>query len=137
MPLYLLLDIGKRIASEEADLLLAWAVQGAARLIRQRTFAIPESCRKALLDWVLGEDPVLAWIDACVRTAPIVNGGPMIATRDAHLRFQKWALAEGFKTAKIPSINGFVQRVQAQVAGIKDKRTSAGRCFLGITVTQG
>ena len=130
-------DIGKRIASDEADLLLAWAVHGAARLIRQRNFAIPESCHRALLDWVLGEDPVLAWIDACVRVQPIVNGGPMLATRDAHLRFQNWALAEGFKTEKIPAINGFVQRVQAQVAGIQHKRTSTGRFFLGITVTQG
>jgi phage/plasmid-associated DNA primase len=130
-------DIGKRIASEEADLLLAWAVQGAARLIRQRSFAIPQSCRAALIDWVLGEDPVLAWIEACVRVQPIVNGGPMLATRDAHLRFQTWALAEGFKTEKIPAINGFVQRVQAEVAGIQHKRTSAGRFFLGITVTQG
>ena len=130
-------DIGLRIASDEADLLLAWAVHGAARLIRQRNFAIPESCHQALLDWVLGEDPVLAWIDACVRVQPIVNGGPMLATRDAHLRFQNWALAEGFKTENIPAINGFVQRVQAQVAGIQHKRTSTGRFFLGITVTQG
>jgi len=130
-------DIGLRIASDEADLLLVWAVHGAARLIRQRNFAIPEGCHQALLDWVLGEDPVLAWIDACVRVQPIVNGGPMLATRDAHLRFQNWALAEGFKTEKIPVINGFVQRVQAQVAGIQHKRTSTGRFFLGITVTQG
>lgn len=129
--------IGKRIASEEADLLLAWAVHGAARLIRQRNFAIPESCQQALIEWVLGDDPVLAWIDACVRVQPIVNGGPMLATRDAHLRFQNWALAEGFKTEKLPAINGFVQRVQAQVAGIQHKRTSTGRFFLGITVTQG
>jgi phage/plasmid-associated DNA primase len=129
--------IGKRIASEEADLLLAWAVHAAARLIRQRNFAIPESCQQALIEWVLGDDPVLAWIDACVRVQPIVNGGPMLATRDAHLRFQNWALAEGFKTEKVPAINGFVQRVQAQVAGIQHKRTSAGRFFLGITVTQG
>lgn len=129
-------DIGKRIASEEADLLLAWAVEGASRLIRQRNFAIPESCREALIEWVLGEDPVLAWIDACVKVVPIANGGPMLATRDAHLRFQNWAQAEGFKPEKIPAINGFVQRVQAQVAGIQHKRTSAGRFFLGITVTQ-
>jgi P4 family phage/plasmid primase-like protien len=130
-------DIGKRIASEEADLLLAWAVEGASRLIRQRNFAIPESCREALIEWVLGEDPVLAWIDACVKVVPIVNGGPMLATRDAHLRFQNWAQAEGFKPEKIPAINGFVQRVQAQVAGIQHKRTSAGRFFRGITMTQG
>lgn len=130
-------NIGMRITSEESDILLAWAVHGAARLIRQRNFAIPQSCHEALIGWVLGEDPVLAWIDTCVRVQPIVNGGPMLATRDAHQRFQNWALTEGFKSEKIPAINGFVQRVQAQVAGIQHKRTSSGRFFLGITVTRG
>lgn len=128
-------DIGKRIAAEEPDLLLAWAVAGAARLIRQRTFAIPESCHAALLEWVLSEDPIAAWIDACVTVVPIVNGGPMLATRDAHLRFQNWALGEGYKPEKLPAINGFVQRVQARVTGIQHKRTKEGRFFIGLAVT--
>ena len=71
-----------------------------------------------------------------MKVAPIVNGGPTIATRDAHLRFQNWALAEGYKPEKLPAINGFVQRVQARVAGIQHKRTSSGRFFVGLTVTQ-
>lgn len=129
-------DIGKRIAAEEPDLLLAWAVDGAARLIRQRNFAIPESCREALLEWVLCEDPVLAWIEACVEVRPIVNGGPLLATREAHRFFQNWALTEGFKPEKLPAINGFVQRVQARVAGIQHKRTAEGRFFIGLAVTQ-
>ncbi|WBU52994.1 toprim domain-containing protein [Paracoccus sp. SCSIO 75233] len=129
-------DIGKRIAAEEADLLLAWAVQGAARLIRQRNFSIPASCRRALTDWVLGEDLVLAWIDACVKVVPIRNGGPLLATRDAYLDFKAWAQAEGFRPEKIPAINGFVQRVRAQVPDIDDKRKSDGRYFIGMKVTQ-
>lgn len=129
-------DIGKRIAAEEPDLLLAWAVDGAARLIRQRNFAIPESCHAAFLEWVLSEDPIAAWIDACVKVVPIMNGRPMLATRDAHLRFQNWALSEGYKTEKLPAINGFVQRVQARVAGIQHKRTKEGRFFIGLAVTQ-
>ena len=129
-------DIGKRIAAEEPDLLLAWAVDGAARLIRQRNFAIPDSCHAALLEWVLSEDPIAAWIDACVQVRPIVNGGPLLATRDAHLRFQSWALGEGYKPEKLPAINGFVQRVQARVAGIQHKRTKEGRFFIGLAVTQ-
>lgn len=128
-------DIGKRIAAEEPDLLLAWAVEGASRLIRQRNFAIPQGCHDALLEWVLSEDPIAAWIDACVSVVPIVNGGPMLATRDAHLRFQNWALAEGYKPEKLPAINGFVQRVQARVAGIQHKRTREGRFFIGLAVT--
>jgi hypothetical protein len=75
---------------------------------------------------VLSEDPIAAWIDACVSVVPIVNGGPMLATRDAHLRFQNWALGEGYKPEKLPAINGFVQRVQARVAGIQHKRTKEG-----------
>lgn len=128
-------DIGKRIAAEEADLLLAWAVEGASRLIRQRNFAIPECCNRELLEWVLSEDPVAAWIDACVNVVPIVNGGPLVTTRDAHLHFQNWALGEGYKPEKLPAINGFVQRVQARVAGIQYKRTSKARFFVGLTVT--
>lgn len=130
-------DIGKRIAAEEPDLLLAWAVEGASRLIRQRNFAIPQGCHDALLEWVLSEDPIAALIDACVSVVPIVNGGPLLATRDAHLRFQNWALGEGYKPEKLPAINGFVQRVQARVAGIQHKRTKEGRFFMGLTVTQG
>ncbi len=128
-------DIGKGIASEEQDLLLAWAVNGAARLKRRRNFEVPESCREALREWVLGDDPVAAWIDVCVRVCPIVNGGPMIATRDAHQRFTDWAKREGFRPEKLPAINGFVQRVQARAAGIEYKRTKNGRYFVGIEVT--
>jgi hypothetical protein len=36
-------DLGERIAEEEFDLLLAWAVDGAARLIKNRGFTMPES----------------------------------------------------------------------------------------------
>ena len=55
--------IGRRIAGEEPDLLLAWAVTGAARLIKNRDFGIPASCKAALTDWLYGSDPVLAWLD--------------------------------------------------------------------------
>ena len=127
--------IGKRIACEEADVLLAWAVDGAARLIQKRGFSIPEICRRALNDWVLGDDLVLAWIETCVRAVPIINGGPLLATRDAYTQFQNWAKAEGFKPEKIPGINSFVQRIQAQVAVIEHKRTATGRFFIGMSVT--
>lgn len=129
-------DIGKRIARSEADLLLAWAVEGASRLIQKRKFSIPASCEQALLEWVLNEDPVRAWIDACVQVVPIENGGPSISTREAFTRFQDWAKREGYRQEHLPSINGFVQRVQAQVAGAQYKRTSKARLFIGLVVTQ-
>ncbi|WP_425467212.1 toprim domain-containing protein [Paracoccus gahaiensis] len=128
-------NIGKRIATEEADLLLAWAVEGAADLIRQRNFTIPESSKEEMNEWLFGHDPVLAWIDSCTEVQPIYNGGPKLATRDAYRLFSMWAAAEGFKPNAIPGINGFVQRVQAQVAGIDKKRAASGPYFLGLFVT--
>jgi P4 family phage/plasmid primase-like protien len=127
-------SIGQRIAEEEADLLLAWAVDGAARLIRQRNFTLPESCKQELIDWILGADPVLAWLDECTEVRPIIHGYPALATRSAYEQFRAWAITEGFKSDKLPAINGFVQRVQANIPGVEHKRTSTGRVFLGLVV---
>jgi len=99
--------------------------------------AISRSCQEALLEWVLSEDPIAAWTDACITVVPIVNGGPLIATRDAYQRFHSWALSEGYRPEKLPAINGFVQRVQARVAGIQHKRMKEGRFFIGLRVTHG
>lgn len=129
-------NIGRRIAAEEADLLLAWAVEGAARLIRQRNFTLPASCKQALADWILGADPVLAWLEECTEVRPIVYGYPTLATRSAYEQFRAWAITEGFKADKLPAINGFVQRVQANVPGIEHKRTRSGRLFLGLVVVR-
>ncbi len=128
--------IGQRIASEESDLLLAWAVEGASRLIKQRNFTIPPSSKMALTDWILGADPVLAWLDACVTIKPHSGNYPCLTTREAYDSFHAWAVSEGFKNDKLPAINGFVQRVQANAPDLEHKRTKDGRYFLGMTITR-
>jgi phage/plasmid-associated DNA primase len=127
-------SIGRRIAQEEPDLLLAWAVDGASRLVRQRTFSIPHSCKQALEEWLFGADPVLAWLSECVQVQPIVDHKPSVSTREAYNRFHAWAVAEGFKTDKVPAINGFVQRVVSNAAGVEKRRTGKGRQFEGLVL---
>ena len=127
-------NIGQRIAQEEADLLLAWVVAGATRLVACRNFTIPTSCAQALTEWIFGADPVLAWLDECTEVFPFVPGSPYLTTRSAYSSFQNWATTEGFKGDKLPAINGFVQRIQANVAGISYKRTSVGRVFMGLRI---
>ncbi|MFN9790788.1 MAG: bifunctional DNA primase/polymerase [Holosporales bacterium] len=126
--------IGRRIADEETDLLLTWVVEGASRLIRQRNFTVPTSSKQALVDWMLGADPVLAWLEECVEVQPIINGYPALSTRAVYDHFYTWATAEGFRNEKLPTINGFVQRVQANAAGVEYKRTRNGRLFLGLAL---
>jgi putative DNA primase/helicase len=126
--------IGRRIAKEEADLLLSWAVDGARRLIRHREFSIPTSCKAALADWLYGADPVLAWLDDRVEVRPIIDDGPKVRTSYAHEQFLSWAQAEGFKRDTLPAINGFVQRIKANASGIEHRRNSEGRFFLGMVI---
>jgi P4 family phage/plasmid primase-like protien len=129
--------IGRRIGQEEPDLLLAWAVEGAARLIRQKGFTTPATSRTAMNDWLFGADPVLAWLAERVRTRQMVGHGPRVATRHAYERFRQWALAEGFSERTLPSINGFVQRITANAAGIEYRRFRDGRFFVGMVLTSG
>ena len=123
--------IGRLIAKQEPDLLLAWAVEGASRAIRKGVFTIPSSCRQALREWIFAADPVAAWIEERVKVEAEGAVGPGIRTRDAYIEFRSWASAEGFKT--LPEINGFVQRVLAAGHGIEHRRSGKlGRRFVGM-----
>jgi hypothetical protein len=77
---------------------------------------------------------VLAWISECVEVHPVIDHRPAIATRAAYDHFHKWAIAEGFKHDKLPAINGFVQRVVANAAGVEKRRTGYGRQFEGLVL---
>lgn len=116
--------IGRRAGEEEPDLLLAWAVAGAARLIQQRGFTIPVSSKLALRDWLFGADPVLAWTEVRVRKGDPARRG--YKSGDAHRMFRQWALENGFRDATIPAVNGFVQRLQANLPQAVVKHTRSG-----------
>jgi len=124
--------IGRRIASEEDDLLLAWIVDGASRVVRQRNFTIPPSSEVALADWIYGADPVLAWLDDCTVIKPVYDGHPCIRTNAAHRAFKEYAVEVGFNKDKLPEINSFTQRVKA--TGVEHKRSSEGPFFIGLSL---
>ena len=128
--------IGHRIATEETDLLLDWAVQGASRLIKQRSFTEPSSSKAALRDWLVGSDPVLAWLEQAAIIDTSTNPPPKTRTRDAHNDFKGWAEEEGFQVSRIPSINAFTRRVEAEGAtkGITHHRASDGPYFHGLVL---
>jgi phage/plasmid-associated DNA primase len=128
-------NIGSRIADEEADFLLIWAVAGASRLIRQRAFTIPPSSRVALRDWLLGADPVVAWLQSCVEdVAPKSSDGTeaRIKSKDAYKNFVHWAQGEGFRENTLPAINGFIQRLRANRPSIEVKHGRDGNFLTGI-----
>ena len=77
-------NIGLRIAEEEPDLLLAFAVAGAQRLIRQRDFTIPASSREALQQWLYRDNPVLAWVERRVEAVGTFEDELLAADQEDH-----------------------------------------------------
>ncbi|GMM62378.1 phage/plasmid primase, P4 family [Novosphingobium pituita] len=122
--------IGKRIGAEEADLLLAWAVAGASRVIRNRAFSEPQSSKSALREWVCKADAVQAWIEIGIEAAP----GHWVATSVAYEAFCNWAVSEGYMRDRLPNVSSFSERLQSTVAGVTDKRTSRKRGLVGLRI---
>ena len=77
---------------------------------------------------------MLAWLNERVQVRAIIGDHPKLRTSYAHGQFHSWALGEGFKREMLPAVNGFVQRIKANAAGIEYRRTGEGRFFLGMVV---
>jgi putative DNA primase/helicase len=129
-------NIGQRIVAEELDLVLAWAVHGAARLLERGHFPELASSRGALQEWAQGADPVLGWIEDRVNaTLTVVGESPaQVTSRDAYQDFRYWAEGEGYSPNGLPNINNFVQRLRAAGPsnGIVYKHSGRFRGFLGM-----
>jgi P4 family phage/plasmid primase-like protien len=121
-------EIGKRIAAEEMDALLAFAVEGAARVIRNGQCTEPESCRAALREWIFNADPVLAWL---VDRTNYVEGYRML-TKQAYADFREWAETEGIRTDRLPGAPTFVSRLLAHDGRITTARDSRARYVVGV-----
>jgi phage/plasmid-associated DNA primase len=128
--------IGHRVVTEELDLVLAWAVRGASRLLHRGHFPDLATSREALSEWSHGTDPVLGWIEDRVIVALSVVGEdpPRKTSRQAYDNFKLWAVLEGYSEYALPNVNNFVQRLRAAVAsrGIAYKRSGGFRGFVGM-----
>jgi phage/plasmid-associated DNA primase len=128
-------DIGRRVASEEPDILLAWIVTAATRLIRQREFTAPSSGDSAMRTW-LDQDPVVSWANARIEP-PVPGYEREIKSRDAYAQFRAWAIDEGFKEADITPIQGFAQRLREHIPTITVKHRKSGNYLVGLTILNG
>lgn len=126
-------EIGLRIASEETELLLDFAVEGAARLIRQGKFTDLKSSEVAVNKWVLQTDPVEAWLSECVNYV-VGNNMIKIKTSVAYAAFREWCAPNGYNM--IPPINKFSERVEGSGKGYGRVRDSAGRYFTNMVIVE-
>ena len=106
-------DFGQRIAVEEADIVLAWAVEGARRLVKAGRFPNPKWAQKALADWAATSDPVYAWCSRKIRF--VDDDRRTISEPVAYASFKAWAVLQGFSSSHLPAHSQFMQRATAEV----------------------
>jgi phage/plasmid-associated DNA primase len=122
--------IGSRVAEEELDHVLAWAVEGAARLLKRGCFPELESATETLRDWIGSADYVRGWIEDRVEEVPEARTSSLKAWED----FKAWAKKEDIK------IEGFMRRSfteRVEGAGITYKHSGNFRGFIGIKLRGG
>jgi P4 family phage/plasmid primase-like protien len=121
-------NIGERIATEEMNALLAFAIEGAARVIKAGKFTEPASCGDTLREWIFSADPVLAWL----ADRADYEEGYRLPTKAAYGDFIVWAEAEGIRKDRLPAAPTFVSRLRAQDGRIAPGRNSRARYIVGL-----
>jgi phage/plasmid-associated DNA primase len=132
-----IVGLGRRVAEEETDLLLAFAVDGASRLLRQQGFTEPSSSQAELHDWFTSGDPVAAFVQAQVR--PRNPADYLAGTKDRGMQsaevfaeFERWAKAAGYKTNM--QITGFVPRFRTLAPYVQKGRSSTANRLRGFII---
>jgi P4 family phage/plasmid primase-like protien len=125
-------DLHQQIIETEYSLLLSWAIEGAARVIRNGGFTVPASSVAALARWTSDTDVVKAWIEERVRPSSEGTAHIGYIRRDAYTLFEEWALANHHRKDRLPSLNEFVDRLAEDFPTCK--RSKDSRRLRGITI---
>jgi P4 family phage/plasmid primase-like protien len=118
-------DLPHEILSDEADLLLHFAVEGACRLVHQQDFTVPASSAELLQRWMLTVDPVRSWAVERLEITSYEHVMPVSALYDD---FQKWAEVRGLKRDMLPSVISFGKRLRKAAPGLEYQRSDGSFC---------
>jgi putative DNA primase/helicase len=125
-------NIGQRIVAEEPDLVLAWAVEGAVRLLERGRFPELAGSREALQEWARNADPVLGWIEDRLEIE-LGEDATRLKSGEAYADFRQYAIGEGHAQQRLPVQKTFTQRVMAVLGskGVKYGHSGDFRGFYG------
>lgn len=125
--------LGRLVGQKEPDLLLAWAIAGASRLLRRSAFPDLGSSREAIAEWVLCSDPVGGWLHDRDEVDVTGSASHVVHSKAAYGKFRLWAHSEGLAPAHIPAKAQFTLRVGSSgVAGLSTARRANGHVFVGM-----
>lgn len=113
-------DIHLRILASERSAIVAWLVEGAARLVRTTRYTIPSSHFAALAKWRLEADQVALFVDAEARR----DEGRGIAAGELYLAYVGWTQRNGHRPL---ASNTFSARLR--LLGIEAHKTNRGNRY--------
>lgn len=128
-------NLDQQIVEQEGDLLLAWAVEGASRLLRQGRYTEPQSSSEELLKWTRDTDPVRGWMSLRVLTGenPDVIETEGYTRPELYYHFTRWAEENGYRKDRLPGQPEFIDRLAEDFPSVR-QRTRNSRRVRGITV---
>ena len=115
-------DVAKGIIAAELPAIVAWALEGAARVQRQGGYTVPASSVAAKAVWRNDTDPVLLFISTVLTQVP----GASMSAKDMYEAYQRWVMRHGHA---IMSSAKFFRRLNAN--GVAATHTAKGSVYPG------
>lgn len=114
-------ELWKLIVRHELPGVVAWAVDGAIRLIRQDGYTMPSSAAGLLEAWKKEARPVQGFVEECC--TPLVDvANAWTLSSELYKAYKEWAEENGFRGRL--NITNFGKRLSA--IGVRDKHTNEG-----------
>ena len=133
-------NLHELIVDKEADLVLRWAVEGIAEVVRNGDYAIPEVCHEALMAHVT-EDIVAAW--AFNRLAACNHSEPPVLGRDLLADLHRWAAIERYASSQLPKspaifgkrLRELLESKASPVPGVRIKTVNGRSTYRGLKIS--
>lgn len=118
---------------EDADVILAWALQGRDRWLRRGRLDIPDMLRSITKEWRADEDWLLAFSSSYLTTTRHENGSPQrVLARDVYAAYTAWAHTHP-EFGQPESANAFGRALTRNYGRtIERKELSAGKTYIGL-----
>ena len=87
-------EIGHKIVSAELPLIVAWMLEGAARIMRERGHTLPASHVEELDAWRGSADQVRAFLAECTEEDVVGHG---VSASGVYFAYQRWAQRNGHR----------------------------------------
>jgi P4 family phage/plasmid primase-like protien len=120
-------DIATKVITACRPGIVAWALEGAARLQQQGRYTIPPSAEHAGEDWRRSADSVAMFVDECCTRIESTEDGTQ--ARQLYRSYRSWAVDSGLRPV---SSRSFKTRMEA--AKVFSRRLPAG-IFYPVTMT--